>query len=56
MAQSVQETEGLDLDSFLKSKNLSDLIPKFKEAGITLDVLVDCNEKDVKYVRMYVIC
>eukprot|EP01084_Bolivina_argentea_P126981 224679_1 len=48
MAHFVQQTEGLDTNTFLKAHNLDDLISKFEEHSLTIEDLVDSTEDDIK--------
>eukprot|EP01084_Bolivina_argentea_P063002 115102_1 len=48
MAQSLDETEGLDMNTFLQKHNLSDLSAKFEEVSFTIDALTNCTEADIR--------
>eukprot|EP01083_Nonionella_stella_P284357 968009_1 len=44
----VTETEGMDIDSWLKSKKLESLVPKFSETGLTLEDIMQCSQDDIR--------
>ena len=56
MAAQLNDTEGLDLKTWLNNNNLGSLIDKFETAGLTLQDMLSNNEEALRELFEYIGC